>query len=87
MVKVARPDQDPRFDLPAVGPETLRAMIEAGASVLAFEAGRTLVLERSVLVASADDLGIAIVGIHPSSVPQVGASAGGREVSVTELPE
>jgi DUF1009 family protein len=87
VVKVARPDQDPRFDLPAVGPETLRAMIDAGARVLAFEAGRTLVFERRVLVASADDLGIAIVGVHPSRVPQVETSAGGREVSGTELPE
>jgi hypothetical protein len=46
-----------------------------------------LVFERSVLVASADDLGIAIVGVHPSRVPQVETSAGGREVSGTELPE
>ncbi len=46
IVKVARPEQDPRFDLPTIGPATLAAAAEAGAQVLAVEARRTLVLDR-----------------------------------------
>ncbi len=62
-VKVARPAQDPRFDLPVVGPDTLRAASEARLAVLAFEAGCTLVLEREVLAAEADARGVAVVGV------------------------
>jgi DUF1009 family protein len=62
-VKVAGPKRDPRFDLPAVGPETARALIAAGAAALAFEAGRTVVLDRDALVAAADARGIALVGV------------------------
>jgi DUF1009 family protein len=66
-VKVARAGQDPRFDLPAIGPETVRICIAAGVSVLAFEAGRTLVLDRAALVAIADAHGIALVGAAAES--------------------
>jgi DUF1009 family protein len=63
VVKVAKPRQDPRFDVPVVGPDTLAAMLDAKASVLAFEAGGTLVLERESLVARADADGVALVGV------------------------
>lgn len=63
VVKVARPQQDPRFDLPAIGAGTLAALREARAGALAFEAGRTFVLERSALVREADAAGIALVGV------------------------
>jgi len=63
VVKVARPAQDPRFDLPAIGAGTLAALREARAGALAFEAGRTLVLEREALVREADTAGIALVGV------------------------
>jgi DUF1009 family protein len=62
VVKVARPGQDPRFDLPAIGSRTLAAMRDAGAAALVFEAGCTLVLERAALVAAADAAGIAVFG-------------------------
>jgi hypothetical protein len=62
VVKVARPDQDPRYDLPAIGPGTLAAMRDAGARALVFEAGSTLVLERAALAAAADGDGIAVFG-------------------------
>jgi hypothetical protein len=62
-VKVARPNQDPRFDLPVIGPGTLAALREARAGALAFEAGRTLVLERAALVQGADAAGIALLGV------------------------
>jgi DUF1009 family protein len=69
-VKVARPGQDPRFDLPAIGPATLRALIAAGASALACEAGRTVVLDREALVAAADAHGIALVGVAGDRLPE-----------------
>jgi DUF1009 family protein len=62
VVKVAGPKSDPRFDLPAIGPGTAKALIAAGAAALAFEAGRTVVLDREALVAAADAHGIALVG-------------------------
>jgi DUF1009 family protein len=63
VVKVAGPRQDPRFDLPTIGPETARILIAAGVSALAFEAGRTVVLDRDALVEAADAHGIALVGV------------------------
>jgi hypothetical protein len=61
VVKVARADQDLRFDLPTIGPETLTALRDARATVLAVEAGRTLLLERERFVAEADALKLAVV--------------------------
>lgn len=63
VVKVAKPRQDMRFDVPVVGAATLLAMKEAGARVLAIEAGRTLVLERPAFLAQADALGVAVHGL------------------------
>jgi DUF1009 family protein len=68
VVKVAKPRQDPRFDVPAIGPATLEAMREARAGCLAFEAGRTLLLERGRLVEQADAAGIALFGIDEESL-------------------
>jgi DUF1009 family protein len=64
IVKVGRPRQDPRYDLPAVGPRTLAAVAEARATVLAVEAERTLLLERDRLIAAADEAGIALVAVR-----------------------
>jgi DUF1009 family protein len=63
VVKVAAPDQDPRFDLPVLGPDTLRSAREAGLAVVAFEAGRCLVLERERLVAEARAAGLCVMGV------------------------
>lgn len=65
IVKRSKPAQDTRFDLPAVGPRTLAAMKDAGASVLAIEAGRTLLLEADVLAREAERSGIAVIGVLP----------------------
>jgi len=63
IVKVARAGHDPRFDLPALGPQTVRVAAAARASVLAFEAGRTVVLDRAAAVAAADAHDIALLGV------------------------
>jgi DUF1009 family protein len=61
VVKVAKPNQDMRFDVPVIGVATIEAMIAAGASCLSVEAGRTLLFDREALVAKAAEAGIAIV--------------------------
>ncbi|MGH2348977.1 MAG: LpxI family protein [bacterium] len=66
IVKAARPEQDPRFDLPTAGVDTIQAMGRVGASVLAMDAGRTLLLDRADAVAQANEAGIAIVGVESS---------------------
>ena len=63
MVKVAKPNQDPRFDVPTVGQETLATLIESGAGALAVEAGRTVILDREAVARSADEHGISIMGV------------------------
>ena len=75
VVKVARPRQDPRFDLPTVGPETIAVLAEARAAALAIEAGATLVLEREVTAAAADGAGIALLGV-PRGGPGPVSAAG-----------
>ncbi len=62
VVKVAKPEQDMRFDVPVVGLPTLSAMQDAGATVLSIDAERTLVLDGDKLYAEADACGVTIVG-------------------------
>ncbi len=61
VVKVVKPNQDLRFDLPSVGLQTIEVMAEVKASVLAIEADRTLVFNREEMIAAADEAGIAVV--------------------------
>ncbi|HZQ90338.1 MAG TPA: UDP-2,3-diacylglucosamine diphosphatase LpxI [Terriglobales bacterium] len=60
VVKVAKPNQDMRFDVPVVGAGTITAMREAGAVCLALDAGKTLLLDGDAVIAAADAAGIAI---------------------------
>jgi DUF1009 family protein len=62
IVKVAKPNQDMRFDVPVIGVATIDVMRAAGASALSVDAGRTLVIDGSAVTAAADTAGIAIVG-------------------------
>src|SRR5512132_2061720 len=62
IVKVAKPKQDMRFDVPVVGIATIQAMRVAGAIALSVDAGRTLMIDGDAIVASADEAGITIVG-------------------------
>ena len=64
VVKAVKPHQDRRFDLPAVGPDTVEVMREAKARVLAVEAGATLIMDRDDMVGRADDAKIGLVGIR-----------------------
>ena len=64
VVKVAKPNQDMRFDVPVIGVGTVEAMRRAGATCLAIEAARTLVFDYDNLVTIADAAGIAIVAVE-----------------------
>jgi DUF1009 family protein len=63
VVKRCKPQQDMRFDLPAVGPRTIEIMASVNASVLAIEAGRTIILDRDLTLKKAKSARIAVVGI------------------------
>jgi DUF1009 family protein len=62
VVKVSKPKQDMRFDVPAVGLKTLNAMKEAGVLTLAVEAGKSIFMDRERFIKKADDAGISVVG-------------------------
>ena len=63
-MKLAKPKQDLRFDVPVIGLPTIRNMKAAGASVLAIEARKTLMIDRDELVAEANASAIAIVAVE-----------------------
>ncbi|MDQ2946268.1 MAG: UDP-2,3-diacylglucosamine diphosphatase LpxI, partial [Acidobacteriota bacterium] len=62
MVKVSKPKQDMRFDVPVIGTDTVRVAAEAGLRIIAVEAGRTLLLEKDSLGQLAESNGISVVG-------------------------
>ena len=62
LVKVAKPSQDMRFDVPVIGLRTIRTMRSANATAVSVDAGKTLLLERDELVAMADRSGISVIG-------------------------
>jgi hypothetical protein len=64
VVKVAKPNQDMRFDVPVIGIRTVETMIQAGAFCLSVEASRTLLFDREALLKSANHAGIAIVAVQ-----------------------
>lgn len=64
VVKVAKPQQDLRFDVPTVGPQTVRVMRQCGATTLAFEARRTFVVDEATMLAAAEEAGIAVVAFE-----------------------
>lgn len=63
VVKVSKPQQDLRFDMPVIGSETVRCAARAGCAVLAVEAGKAFFLEREEAIRLADEGGISLIGI------------------------
>jgi DUF1009 family protein len=70
LVKVAKPQQDMRFDVPTIGVTTIENLHRAGAKVLAIEAGTTILLDEPDVIALADRFGLSIVAIHNGARPQ-----------------
>jgi DUF1009 family protein len=63
VVKVSKPKQDLRFDVPAIGVETIHALRQVDGAVLAIEAGRAILIEKEELLREADACGIAVVAV------------------------
>lgn len=72
VVKICKPQQDLRFDLPAAGTQTVRTMHEVKASCLAVEARKTIILMREAVIAEANKAGIAIVGVDEKTLAEHG---------------
>jgi DUF1009 family protein len=77
VVKVSKPGQDMRFDVPVVGLPTVEQMGSAGATALAVDAGRTLLFDRAKLIELANEKGIAIEAFSPARVPEPKNVSGG----------
>ena len=63
LVKVAKPKQDMRFDVPTVGPQTIDLLSRHGARVLVIEAGKTVIIDREKMLAQADASGIVVLAL------------------------
>jgi len=61
VVKIAKPKQDMRFDVPVVGVKTIEVMRKAGASCLALDAGKCLLVDGDAVIAAANEAGVAVV--------------------------
>jgi UDP-2,3-diacylglucosamine hydrolase len=70
VVKVAKPQQDMRFDVPTIGLGTLETMVAAGATCLAVEEGRTIIVDRDETIRFANEHKLAIVAIDPARVAE-----------------
>jgi UDP-2,3-diacylglucosamine hydrolase len=75
VVKVAKPKQDMRFDVPTIGLGTLETMVQAGASCLAVEAGRTIIIDEPEVIRFADRHRLSIVAVNDGVVPELGEEA------------
>jgi hypothetical protein len=74
LVKLVKPGQDRRTDLPTIGPETLRGATAAGLRGVAFEAGGTILAERDAAIAAADEAGLFLLGLSPNDLSERGES-------------
>lgn len=70
LVKLVKPGQERRADLPTIGPETLRGAAAAGLRGVAFEAGGTILAEREASIAAADNAGVFLLGLDPEAIQQ-----------------
>lgn len=74
VVKVAKPNQDMRFDVPTIGADTIKTMHESGGKVLAIEAGMTIIINAEEVAAIADKFGIAIVAVNSEELALLAAA-------------
>jgi DUF1009 family protein len=79
VVKVSKPGQDMRFDVPVIGLPTIEQMKSSRATALAVDAGRTLLFDRTKLIEQADAAGICIEAFAPAVIPEPQGESGGRD--------
>lgn len=71
LIKVAKPNQDMRFDVPTVGPDTIVNLKKAGGAMLVVEAGMTLIVDRVAMIQAADAAGIVVMGMSSTAAEHV----------------
>jgi DUF1009 family protein len=69
LVKLVKPGQDRRADLPTIGPRTLENAADAGLRGIAYEAGGTMLTDRDACIAAADRRGLFLLGVRPDVAP------------------
>ena len=74
-MKLVKPGQDRRADLPTIGPETVRGAAAAGLRGVAFEAGGTILTERHATITMADEAGLFLLGLGPDDLSEKGENA------------
>jgi len=74
LVKVAKPQQDRRFDVPTIGIQTIKTLQESGGRVLAIESNKTIILDQAEVISLADRLGIVVVAINAEELEMRAAS-------------
>jgi hypothetical protein len=79
VIKVSKPAQDMRFDVPVVGPKTIEVMRRSNATALAVDARKTLLFDRDQLIRAADDFSIAIQAFAPVDVVATASPALGAK--------
>jgi DUF1009 family protein len=79
VVKVSKPRQDMRFDVPVVGLKTIEVMKRSNATALAIDAGRTLLFDRDAMIRAADEAGIAIEAFAPERAAGNSDDAGAQK--------
>jgi DUF1009 family protein len=83
VVKVAKPQQDMRFDVPTIGPDTIESLYRAGARVLAVEADKTILLDEAETIRLADGFGLTITALRAEDV----ATGSGKSVGIRDQVE
>ena len=68
LVKLVKPGQERRADLPTIGPATIASAVAAGLQGVAFEAGGTILAERDATIAAADAAGLFLLGLSPDEL-------------------
>ncbi len=76
LVKVSKPEQDMRFDVPTIGPQTVERVAKAGGKVIVIEAGKTIVVDQQATIELAKKTGITIVALSQSDVDQSDVTPG-----------
>ena len=69
VIKLSKPGQDLRFDLPSSGRNTIQAMVESGATVLALEANKSIAFDKEEMISAANDHGISIIALTDEDIP------------------
>ncbi len=75
VVKVSKPQQDMRFDVPTIGLGTLETLVESGGRVLAVEAGKTIIIDEPQVIDYADRHGLTIIAMHDAQSQSIPAAA------------